>query len=302
MLACSISAHSVFERDVAGVHPRPSLRDADAVPGPGVVDGRCRGSATALVARRWTFTPSRTWSVALPGSVPDRVVRTLTSGSTWSRSQALPGFVPALVARAPTGTGQAASHRALPGFSSGPRCAQPYGTRGGIPYQCCRGSSPALVARGPTARAPRKSGGDVAGVRPRPSLRDRPAPAGAAHRPGRCRVRPGPRCAQLPQTWIQVDNAALPGAGPGPRCAWLAADKTIGGFRKVLPGFGPALVARWTRGHSRTPRTGVAGRPPGPRCAMTLDLKQLLESDGRCRGPTPALVVRTCGRCNGRTA
>ena len=236
MLACSISAHSVFERDVAGVHPRPSLRDADAVPGSGVVDGRCRVSAPALVARRWTFTPSRTWSVALPGSVPDRVVRTLTSGSTWSRSQALPGFVPALVARAPTGTGQAASHRALPGFISGPRCAQPYGTRGGIPYQ------------------------GVAGARP--SLRDRPAPAVAAHRPGRCRVRPGPRCAQLPQTRIQVDNAALPGAGPGPRCAWLAADTTIGGFRKVVPGFGP-----------------------GPRCAMDAWAQPDAE-DRRCRAST----------------
>ena len=302
MLACSISAHSVFERDVAGVHPRPSLRDADAVPGSGVVDGRCRGSAPALVARRWTFTPSRTWSVALPGSVPDRVVRTLTAGSTWSRSQALPGFVPALVARAPTGTGQAASHRR------------------------CRGSAPALVARSRTAPAAAFPT-SVAGARPRPSLRVGPRRGRrenpVAMLPG---FVPGPRCAtdQRPlELLIGPDDAGFAPAlvarssrRPGSRlttrrCREPAPALVARGSpltkRSVASGrccrgSAPALVAQWTRGHSRTPRTGVAGRPPGPRCAMTLDLKQVLESDGRCRGPTPALVVRTCGRCNGRTA
>jgi hypothetical protein len=97
----------------------------------------------------------------------------------------------------------------------------------------------------------------VAGVRPRPSLRVRPGcfrrhlrsgvaevlplPSWRVRRvqrrhPGRagghCRVWPGPRCAQLPQIWSQVANAALPGFRPAlivqPWCFLICSSCRVG--------------------------------------------------------------------------
>jgi hypothetical protein len=129
---------------------RPSLREQvpAAVPGPGV------GALSGFVPRPSLRGDGRSHrpvhgNVALPGSVPDRIVRTLTAGTTWSRSQALPGFAPgprcAIIARGPlTMDGQDVGRvgpgsrcapnevawvrhpafRPLPGFVPGPRCAQ----------------------------------------------------------------------------------------------------------------------------------------------------------------------------------
>ena len=108
-------------------------------------------------------------------------------------------------------------------------------------------SSPALVARSPSCTGVRSPRLGVARVRPWPLLRVVYHPHLVGDREA---ALPGSAPALVARKLVDWDARSeragrCRGFVPGPRCAWLAADKTIGGFRKVLPGFGP-----------------------GPRCAM----------------------------------
>ena len=144
--------HDRLARRVAGVPPRPSLRDPAGHPHrrgdvgtlPGFVPGpRCAPPAPPTLSGE---------ILALPGSAPALIARSTAACSTLMKSKALPGFRQALVApssRRP-GARWTTRHRGtLPGFTSGPCCAWPMedGTGSGQLGRC-RGSAPALVARG----------------------------------------------------------------------------------------------------------------------------------------------------------
>ena len=152
----------------------------------------------------------------------------------------------------------------------------------------------------------------VAGVRPWPSLRDHAVGVPGHPGTGRCRVRPRPSlcvaCVDLPATAV----CGVAGFGPAPRCAWLAADKTIGGFRKALPGSGPGPRCAWSTAHTLSvipkrcrgssqpslhvlslrqvghPSQGVAGVPPRPSlCGPRVPARRRLPEC--CRDPSPGL-------------
>ena len=155
----------------------------------------------------------------------------------------------------------------------------------------------------------------VAGVRPWPSLRDHAVGVPGHPGTGRCRVRPRPSlcvaCVDLPATAV----CGVAGFGPAPRCAWLAADKTIGGFRKAWPGSGPGPRCAWSTAHTLSvipkrcrgssqpslhvlslrqvghPSQGVAGVPPRPWLRAGMGPGDRRPSSRRCRvrpGPSCA--------------
>jgi hypothetical protein len=84
----------------------------------------------------------------------------------------------------------------------------------------------------------------------------------------------------------------------GPRCAWLAADKTIGGFRKVLPGFrpGPRCALNDQLGDCTIAGDIAGWISPGPRCALSPRLTKIDPcggSTGFDPGPRCAFNQRT---------
>ena len=292
MSICSISTRSVFERGVAGVRPRPSLRVPVGVHARRPAPRRCRGSAPALVARSTRRPATECGCLGVAGvSAPALVAR----GSPRTRRSAASGrrcrgSAPALVARtrpvlphgvAGFGSGPRcanvaigvairATDRALPGFGPGPRCA------------VCGGDTPSgsrlltLPGFGPGPRCARyefrgkpSTAAGVAGVRPRPSLCRRLAGHGRRHLPGRCRgsapalIAQRQRCAGSPSCGHDV-------AGVRPR---------------------PSLRGRVPRLRER-PDRGVAGFGPGPRCAITPSDPRMQAKCLRCRGQArPSLRV-----------
>jgi hypothetical protein len=138
--------------------------------------------------------------------------------------ESLPGFAPALVARSKSRCGSSRARRTLPGFVSGPRCVIAMLIDGWAPTTgCCRGSARSLLRVHPQGVGPPVHRGGVAGVHPRPSLRDGRVGTARRRRPRCCRgcLRPSLR-AGLQAPPPQRPVRALPGFVPGPRCACCA--------------------------------------------------------------------------------
>ena len=218
--------------------------------------------------------------------------------------------------------------RALPGLGPCPRCAHlkvivlPPGSKGrcrgsapalvargrscaaGHPWppRCCRGWVPVLVARTPWTTGPRSRRSGVAGARPRPSLRD--AVRAARHRAGGrgvAGVRPRPSL----RAGVHAEAGEYLGdvAGVRPRPSLRVARR--GQDDRWLPegvaeAPAPALVARPSRRPSRPARAkrcrgsapalvARSSRRPGPRLTTR-----------RCRGSAPALVARAARSRNRR--
>ena len=154
------------------------------------------------------------------------------------------------------------------GVPPGPRCAFPKLRWWKKPATGhCQGWALVLVARPRPASSPAGGPDGVTGVRAWPSLHDRPREHRLAEGGGRGRARP---C-------------------PSPRgLIWRPMGQPCAGCCR---GSAPALVARPDSGNngSRT-RGGVAGVPPGPRCA----LPTIESEDYLLRGVTE---VRYCPRC-----
>ena len=328
---------------VAGVRPRPSLRevrrhapggrvDAAALPGfgpgprcarvPQTLDARwttrrCRGSAPALVARLqrcWT----RVSGPALPGFGPGP--RCAHAGS-WTSRLGVAGFRPALVARlgqcmrrpvrgrcrgsAPALVARSTARctrtrriAALPGFGPGPRCATRRMHEARRPGVAGVRPRPSLRESRHAAAATRRAG--VAGVRPRPSLReqhgrtDRRLDAGVAG----VRPRPSLRDRRPPDCGRLRDGVA----GVRPRPSLRGSSPQLGRRSRAaaLPGFGPGPRCAWLAADKTIGgvRKALPGFGPGPRCADQARRRHGSHLAGRCRGSAPALVARSTGSCS----
>jgi hypothetical protein len=287
---------------VAGVQPRPSLRDlvraARHRAGPGVLPGlgpgprcahlkvivlppgtkgRCRGSAPALVARSWSSTASGTDGLGVAGARPRPLLRDAVRAA---RHRAGP--------------------RALPGLGPGPRCAQIKHLQiVGAVTGCCRGPAPALVARGsPRTRRSVASGRCCRGSAPALVARKSWRTPTSASSSRRCRgFGPGPRCVQEAFRAYLEDPQGVAGARPRPSLRVPDAGPLLGcghgGIAGVRPR--PSLSGPGLRGrHSRHDRHCWGSAPAlaarGP-CIISPGLVTR-----RCRGSPPALVVRRASR------
>lgn len=262
--------------DIAGVHPRPVLRD----PVPGPVHrrdrGRCRRSSPALVARGTSST------------------RRLPTSAT------LPGFVPALVARGHARTSRArrgSRYRVQPRPSF--RAANHQVRELPAPRRYRGSLRPSLrVVRDAVSLRPQRSG--VAGAW---------ALVGRTSPPGRGRMSGSASPGWTPGMYL----LALPGFSPGPRCAWMRVassqchSRDVAGFS---PGPGCAKIARATNG-TMYPRA-LPGIVPSPRCAgykeqarRDIDKPALLGDRSR---PSLRAAGRTAaaagnhGRCRGSSS
>ena len=257
---------------VAGVRPRPSLREATPTVQATVNYEALPGSAPALVAR--SCVPDRDWQRdrrRCRGSTPALVARSMPRTADADRAaRRCRGSTPALVARSSgTETRGATTGQALPGFGPGPRCADTarrpnryrqadvagfvpgprcanHGRRPAAPARRrCRGSASALVARGCTASGAARSAG--------------------ATLPG---FDPGPRCVprRSPAAWHPV-FATVAGVRPRPSLRAAPADLDPGGQRGVAgvrPR--PSLRGRPVLSAPTSPPEMLPGFGPGPRC------------------------------------
>ena len=281
-----------------GFGPGPRCATQQAILTAGAMSARCRGPAPALVARRrcrgatrstrhdiagvrpgprcarykFRARPSTAAGVAgvRPPALVERASGTRASRkNSWRRCR---GSAPALVARSSRRPGArwTTRHRGtLPGFTSGPCCAWPMedGTGSGQLGRC-RGSAPALVARGsPRTRRSVASGRRYRGLSPALVARTRATTPTRSSPLRHCRGS-GPRPSLRA---VRVDRHrhrrgwTLPGLRPRP---WLrervdvpAGDRGGGRCR----GSAPALVARsGGRSASARRRRALPGVRPRP--------------------------------------
>jgi len=296
---------------VAGYDPGPRCADAMDDRAAIAAVGRCQGSAPALVARRCTGCSAPRGPRGVAGVRPRPSLRAARPRPPLLQPAGdVAGARPRPSLRALEGDRPAAGQQgALPGLGPGPRCARIQMVLMSPPMVDVARVRPRPSLRAASADLEPRGQRSVAGVRPWPSLRavrpwhaERlnhlalpgpvPGPRCAAALDdrevitalGSCRFVPGPRCAQLPQTWTQVDNAALPGSAP-------------------------ALVARTTtRRASSRYSTALPGFGPGPRCALKPMMSVLPAPLRRCRGSAPAPLSEVrhhapgsarAGRCRG---